>query len=391
VFVCVVLALALVPSRAFAVSETEWLGRINEIRQGSQLPAVGENGNWSAGIAAHLNYLAQTPASYRTGAYASVHTENPASPYYSVEGDREGRSSDLTSGSSSNLDAINGWLTAPFHAIGMLRAGLQEVAFAREAPGGAAGLDVISGLSSSSPARQVLFPGPGSTIDLSRFGGESPTPIETCEAQHAGADYSSAGLSLIALLTEPPEPGLSASLTMPDGSQAASGGSDLCVVTADNFTSSDTIYGPTGQSILSSDMAVLVIPRRPLTSGRYAVDIAQPGKPDIAWSFNSEPPAEPDENISRRPRVRFGRPHFKRRFVGLTLDNSAGSSAVSFSVFCTSTRVHTFLVAAEMIKRARAHIRRNGVSRVTVRVGPRLVGSRTYRAPRFHRHGRIGA
>lgn len=386
-----VLALILVPGRAYAGSETDWLGRINEIRQGSQLPAVTENGAWSAGIAAHLNYLAQTPASYRTGAYASAHTENPASPYYSLEGDIEAGTSDLTSGSSSNLGAINEWLAAPFHAIGMLRPGLQQVAFAREEPGGAAGLDVISGLSGSSPTQQVLFPGPGSTIDLSRFGGESPTPIETCEAQHLGADYSSAGLPLIALLTEPPDPGLSASLTQPDGSQVVSSGNDLCVVTANNFTSSDAIYGPAGQSILSSGMAVLVIPRRPLIAGRYGVDIAQPGRSDIAWSFNSAPPVEPVENSSRPPRVRFGHPHFKRHYVGLILDNSGGSSAVAFRVVSTGARVRTFLVPAETINPAKAHIRRVGVSLVTVRVRSRVIGRRTYRAPRPHRHGRTGA
>src|ERR1700710_697523 len=295
-FTVLLAALTSVQLAEATAGEEDWLGGGDEVRQSSQLPAVSENPSWSAGISAHLNYLALTPSSYMTGEYASAHTENPDSPYYTPEGDQEGRSSLLARGSPSNANAINEWLAAPFHASGILRPGLQQVAFARDPSNGYAGLDVISGWSGSVPPAQVLFPGPGSTIDLTRFGGELPTPIETCEAQHS-ADYSSAGLPLIALLTESPEAGLSASLTAPDGSRSSSD-DDLCVVTADNFVSSDSIYGPTGESILSGDRAVLVIPRQPLRAGTYSVEISQPGRPAIAWSFSSDPagpdPEEPD-------------------------------------------------------------------------------------------------
>lgn len=277
------------PSPAAAtVARSDWLGRINEVRSASQLPPVVDEPAWSAGILAHLNYLRNTPENLLEG--VSAHTETPASPYYTPEGAKEAESSDL-GGGDTNVEAIDNWLAAPFHAVGMLRPGLEKVAFAR-VQSGSAGLDVISGLNYEAPPKLVLFPGPNSTIDLARYTGESPPPIDTCLAEHPGADYDSSGLPLIALLTESPDPGLSATMTLPDGSQINSAGDDLCVVTASTFVTHDAIYGSTGESILSSDNAVFLIPRLALVAGRYSVTISQPGKPDIAWSFNSEPKPE---------------------------------------------------------------------------------------------------
>jgi hypothetical protein len=282
------------PASSAAVSESDWLGRINEIRAGAQLPPVTEEPAWSAGILAHLEYLAKTPQSFDTGAYQSAHIENPASPFYTEAGAKEGDSSDLTFGAHSNLEAIDTWLAVPFHAIGMLRPGLQKVAFARSPETGDAGLDVISGLTyGMTEPRQVLYPGPGSTIDLPFYLGEEPSPIETCIAQHPGADYSRTGLPAIALLTEPPSPELSATMTRPDGSKVSSTGPELCIVTEHNFVTKDQIYGPTGSDILSSDNAVFVIPREHLAEGEYSIDISQPGRPDVSWSFHSKPKPEP--------------------------------------------------------------------------------------------------
>lgn len=297
---------------AWALSESDWLGRINEIRTGSQLQPVVEEPAWSAGILAHLEYMRQTPSNFDTGPYRSAHTENPASPFYSEEGAKEAESSDL-GGGHTNVEAIDGWLGAPFHAIGMLRPTLKRVAFARDPQTGTAGLDVISGLEYfSGPPQQVLFPGPGSTIDLSAFTGEFPSPIETCTAQHPGADYESPGLPVIALLSDPPSPELSATMSMPDGAQISSSGPELCVVTEGNFVTKDPIYGPTGAAILSGDQAVFVISREHLTAGSYSVDIAQPGRPDISWSFQSRPQPEPvTRSFNLALRVRGARVSFR--------------------------------------------------------------------------------
>lgn len=120
-----------------------WLDVVNYYRTGSGVAPVTNNEAWSAGIRAHLDYLARTPQEFRTGQYANAHIENPASPYYTPEGAAAGASSNL-GGGGSERGAIEGWMQAPFHAIGILRPGLRQSAFGTL--NGAAGLDVIRGL-----------------------------------------------------------------------------------------------------------------------------------------------------------------------------------------------------------------------------------------------------
>jgi hypothetical protein len=399
---------------AFAVAETDWLGRINEIRGDSGLASVGENPTWTAGILAHLNYLDQTPAEYETGAYASLHTENPASPYYTSEGAAEaGRSNLLTCCSVSPVGAIDFWLTAPFHAIGILRPDLERVAFGRDPSTGAAGLDVISGLGFGGPGQEVLFPGDGSTIDLGRYnGGELPSPIQTCEAEHPGADYSTPGLPLIAMLIGEPEPGTAATLRLPDGATVNTAGSDLCLVTAADYFTTDTVYGPTGKEILELEHAVLVIPREPLVAGSYTVDISQPAQADLTWSFTADLPPEtrppttkpptiggghpqtvfttveggPESNTdeggrgalkkttSPRLSVHFGTPRFRRGYVPLRLGVGRDGTTTVFSVRSTALRARSFRVSAGDHLAVRATIRRYGSTRVTVEADGRAVG-----------------
>jgi len=259
-----------------------WLAQINYWRQHAGVPPVTDQPAWDIGIEHHLRYLEKTPASYRTGQYASAHTENPASPYYTPDGKTEGGYSDLALGGATDAtQAIDEWLAAPFHAIGMLRAQLTQVAFADDPSTGYAGLDVIQGIDFSRPAATapILFPGPGSTTTLLRFGGELPDPTETC-----GWEGRSVGLPLVVLLPQPPDRSLTASLAGPSGTESTANGR-LCVVDEHTYHSSDPIYGPTGAEILSSDNAVLLIARSPLVDGGYSVDVAQPGQADIRWSF----------------------------------------------------------------------------------------------------------
>jgi hypothetical protein len=188
--------------------KSDWLGEINQYRSAAGLQLVTDNSTWDAGIADHLNYLENTPSSYFTGSYESAHTENPASPYYTAAGATEGASSDLYfgTGSWSPVQIIDGWLSAPFHAIGMLRATLGQVAFVSQ--GGDAGLDVINGLNENPAATgPILFPGPGMTTDLTQYSGyEAPSPLTTC----GWAATPAVGLPLIALLPQSPAAGISA-------------------------------------------------------------------------------------------------------------------------------------------------------------------------------------
>ncbi|MHB1638534.1 MAG: CAP domain-containing protein [Candidatus Dormibacteria bacterium] len=278
-------------------AQPAWLTEINLYRQAGGLAPVVDQAAWDVGIQAHLNYLADTPPSYFTGEYASLHTENPASPYYTSAGAQEAAASDLFTGAMgyTPLQYIDGWLAAPFHAVGILRPNLTAVAFAYDPATGDAGLDVISGLNYTlaAPTVPTLFPGSGMTTDLTSFQGESPTPLQTCGWSVGAGSYGvpapPPGLPLIALLTQPPSPGLSAELTASDGSSQSSAGGTLCIVDENTYYSSDPIYGPTGLQILQGNNVVVLIPKTPLTWARYTVTITQPGQTDITWSFIATP------------------------------------------------------------------------------------------------------
>jgi hypothetical protein len=285
--VLLLVAAMLLPAAAPAARADgpDWLQLINGIRTADGLLPVTVNDAWTAGIVAHLRYVRLTPGGYRTGMWASNHLENPQSPYYTPDGAAAGQSSDLVSGgASSDVAAIKLWLAAPFHAIGMLRPGLTQVAFARDPDSGAAGLDILRGLTGgATQSTAIEFPAPGTTTDLPIFGGEVPSPLETCH-------YTAAGLPIVVLLPADPASGLVVDLTGPSGTTISGPGDDLCLVGAANYTSSDPIYGSTGEAILQGDHAVLIIPRHGLTAGTYSVHVRQPGQAEISWSFTSAPP-----------------------------------------------------------------------------------------------------
>ena len=270
-------------SMAASPSPADWLDEVNVYREASGLSPVTDQPAWDLGIQNHLTYMADTPPTYLTGPYVSLHTENPASPYYTPAGAQEAAASDLMFGYSgySPVQSIDVWLAAPFHAVGMLRPDLTQVAFADDPVTGDAGLDVISGLDYSQPpaTSPVLFPGAGVTTDLTAYGGgEMPNPLETC-GWSAGV-----GLPLIALLPQDPVSGLTAQLIGPAGSETTAAGT-LCLVDDHTYVSTDPVYGPTGLEILQWDRAVFLIPASPLSNGFYDATINQPGQSPITWSF----------------------------------------------------------------------------------------------------------
>ncbi len=273
-----------------------WLDEINLYRVAAGLDPVVEEPAWTAALMAHLNYLNFTPWEYFTGEYANRHRENPASPYYTPEGDQAGRSSNLVQswfGLPEAVTLIDTWLTAPFHGVGILRPDLKKVAFASS--GGWAGLNVGQGLEWSGPtSTPVLFPGPGVSTNLTEWPGlESPNPLETCgwgQIPFGGR----VGTAIIAMLPQDPAVGLTATLVADNGPDFSTAAGSLCRVDMHTYFSSDPVYGPTGASILAGgDHPVFLIAAQPLTWSRYHVTVSQPGQPDISWSFVGTPPYQP--------------------------------------------------------------------------------------------------
>jgi hypothetical protein len=267
-------------------SADAWLAEVNKYRTAAGLRPVVENRAWVVGLQHHFTYLEKTDRSLRTGAYASAHTENPKSPWFTVDGEQAGRSSDLFGGSIGPRADIDVWLSAPYHAIGMLRPSLGHVAYASD--GIWSGLDVIRGLGEQKDDAEhpILLPAAGMTTNLSRFPGESPDPVESCRTGH----YAHQGLPLIAMLASAPTTDLSATLTGPEGTQTSATG-QLCVVDEHAYYSSDPVYGAEGREILQYDHAVLLIPEKALSAGTYTATIRQGGRSDVRWSFTSTPGA----------------------------------------------------------------------------------------------------
>jgi hypothetical protein len=270
---------------AAAARARTWLQEINYYRLSTGLKPVANDRAWDRGILNHLKYLEYTPAKYLTGQYASVHTENPKSPYYTASGALEGSRSDLIiGGAGSPLDAIDSWLAAPFHAIGMLRSPLRKVAFAEGYIG--AGLDVLGGLTGPPQgSKPVLFPGPMSTTNLVSFSsGELPDPAQSCHWAKSVA-HDPIGLPIIALLSHTPSRHLVAKLKLPSGKVERTTARTLCLVDQFTYHSTDKIYGPTGLEILEGANAVLLLPSGTLANGWYTVTITDTAKITYGWRF----------------------------------------------------------------------------------------------------------
>lgn len=81
-----------------------------------------------------------------------------------------------------------------------------------------------------------------------------------------------------------PTKDLSAEIQAPDG-KLLKQNAEFCIVTENNFFSTDKIYGPAGRAIIAADHLVLLIPRNPLKTGSYSVTINQSGRDKISWAF----------------------------------------------------------------------------------------------------------
>lgn len=266
----------------------DWLQVLNRYRAWSGLGPVTEDSGLSAGVAAHVRYLELTPDPYFTGIYVNWHEENPASPYYSLAGARAGVRSNLTY-AGTDLQAIESWVTAPFHAVGLMEPGLRTAGFSLGSTASSrlnTGLDVLSGVVEV-PDEEVLFPGPGSRVELNRFTGELPDPTEPCTYS---AD-STWGLPIYALLTVDPTAVTTARLTYPDGTTVTGDGvsSRLCVLTEHNAYTSDPTYAYAMATYENRNM-VLLFPDDPLAPGAYSVQIETAGQ-TRSWSFEIINPA----------------------------------------------------------------------------------------------------
>ena len=266
-------AVAADPVPPFIGADANWLTTTNYYRAMAGLGPVVENANLSGGAYNHSCYMLYN---------GITHDETPGKAGYTASGDTAGNNGNVavsTSYGASVRSHIELWMTGPFHAIGILRYNLASVGFGKcdqssTATGWHSGatMDIISGLGSGRrPSTPILFPGNGTTTNLSTFVTESPNPLDFCSGWSG-----TAGLPVIAMM---PEPVTSASATI----SGNTGALQTCRLFSGNTSG-------TASQILAYDNAVTVIPRNALSPGLYTVTITTQAR-TVRWSFTVDPTA----------------------------------------------------------------------------------------------------
>jgi len=254
-------------------ASASWLTRLNQWRTSTGLATLTENTLWSQGDAAHAFYMVKTGL--------VTHYEDPANPYYTVAGDTAAQNSNIQVSSSTGTtddQAIDWWMAAPFHAMNMMDPRLTQTGFGSYRDGTASpwqeggALDTIRGNSFSGGSYPVYFPGNGTTEPLTRYGGgEFPDPLQACPGYSAPT-----GLPVFIQI------GGNVNTTAGATHSFTGNGTALshCVIDSSNSAVSSYLYTRGG---------VILVPQQPLQSGvKYVVALTVNGVA-YTWSFTVGP------------------------------------------------------------------------------------------------------
>lgn len=253
-----------------------WLVLLNDYRAVAGLPPVSEDPALSAADCAHAQYIVETGQ--------RGHTEDPANPWYTAAGAAAGASSNVAwnfDPSQTDDYFIDWWMRAPFHALGIVRPGLNTVGFcarhdAARSPASAAALNVLSGLGSATITAPIYFPGNGTTINQSTYpGGEEPDPMTSCPPGWGAGS----GLPVFVQLPS--------AVTAVQGHAFLDGASNLpsCEESGADYVNPDSGAQQLGRALLGN--VVVVIPQAPLVLGHtYQVVIDVNGQHQV-WGFTA--------------------------------------------------------------------------------------------------------
>jgi len=249
-----------------------WLDRLNSWRATTGLPNLTENTTWSSGDAAHAKYMVENDL--------VTHYETVGTPYYTVAGDTAARNGNInvsSTTSSTDESAIDWWMGAPFHAIGLMDPRLTTTGFGsyRRVKSGwqmGAAVDTLRGNPFTGGTYPVYFPGNGSTEPLTRYSGnEYPDPLQAC-----------AGYTMPAGLPVFVEVGGGVATKISTAHSFTGNGVQLAHCIIDSTT-------PNIGSNLTSRGGALLIPKAPLQTGvNYVVSMVVNNLP-YTWSFNVGP------------------------------------------------------------------------------------------------------
>ncbi|MBV8451640.1 MAG: hypothetical protein JOZ29_05130, partial [Deltaproteobacteria bacterium] len=125
--------------------------------------------------------------------------------------------------------------------------------------------------------KPLVFPADGSVMNAGKFSGEWPDPLTACRGYIAPA-----GVPMTLELGHLIQPGFSDySIKEADADSASI---EACAFDADTYINSDPAAQSAARTILSDFGAVVIVPRRPLSPGRYVVALTAGQR--YTWSFS---------------------------------------------------------------------------------------------------------
>lgn len=269
----------------------DWLSYTNYYRALAQLPPVTEYAAWSTGAYYHARYMVKNNV--------IQHSEDPNNPWYTRQGLAAAQSSNLVVSPDVNRDhryALDAWMQAPFHALGIINPALRQVGFGlyREADGGlqmGAALDIIRGVGRVPPyvSFPVKWPADGMTVPLRLHWGEYPNPLSSCPGYNPPT-----GLPIILQLG----PGDVTPVVTAHSFQKGSTPLAHCVFDETSYVNPNPADQSGMRGVLDAHDAIVLIPRSPLEPGAsYTVSITVNGQ-TYTWSFRvSENVAQAAGNV----------------------------------------------------------------------------------------------
>lgn len=263
-----------------------WLTYVNGFRAAANLPALREEAIFSQGSANHSRFMVLNDL-------CCAHSQNPQNPLFTLEGNSSGVNGNIfaSTWTGSQMEhAINFWMSAPFHALGIIDPALESVGYGeyREDNGVfryASVLDVrsneVGNLEVPDSMFPIYYPADGSeTFIVRRSLPEWPNPLATT----ACAGFSvPTGPPLIVMIGDgDATPRVSAHQVFENGNPIES-----CVFTETTYTNPDPYAQATGRSILGGRDAVVITPRNPLLgASTYRVEVTVNGE-QHSWEFST--------------------------------------------------------------------------------------------------------
>jgi hypothetical protein len=260
-----------------ADSRPGWLDRLNLYRAAALLPPVLEDPGLSGAVRQHARYMVMHGV--------VVHAQKPRKRWATPEGAAAAAVSNLAGSRAAQTDswAVDVWMQAPFHALGILDPALRHVGFGiHRGDNGrihtAAGLDVIRGRTEAPPsvAYPIVWPGDGASVALTSHAAEYPSPLASCRGYKAPA-----GLPLIVQLGSGEAiPRVTGSWLLEDGRLL-----EHCVFDEGTYRNGDAVQQRLGRSILAARDAIVLVPRGPLHPGATYRAIVEADDRLIDWTF----------------------------------------------------------------------------------------------------------